>query len=91
MATRPTEKNGLGLSRLTALKEIENLKETFQLLPETSELYPNWENLIQNYEVMGKTSHDARLIAFMQTHQVTKLYTLNQKGFKKFEDIIQLV
>lgn len=40
---------------------------------------------------MGKTSHDARLVAFMQVHQINKLYTLNQKDFKKFEDIIQLV
>ncbi len=63
VATRPIEVNGLGLSFVDALNELEQLKNYFVLLPDTASIFPAWENLIAKYQVIGKPSHDTRLVA----------------------------
>jgi predicted nucleic acid-binding protein len=36
---------------------------------------------------MGKTSHDARLVAAMKVHRIDSILTLNPKDFQRFDHI----
>ncbi len=91
VATRPIGVNGLGLSVEDTYQEIQGLKSLFSILPDNKNLMDKWLKLVLDYEIKGKRSHDVRLIAFMQSHQIKKLYTLNHADFKAFEGIIELV
>ncbi len=86
----PTEVNGLALSFADALNELEQLKNCFVLLPDIASIFPVWENLIAKYQVIGKPSHDARLVAAMIAHNITHLLTFNISDFKRFTEIITL-
>jgi predicted nucleic acid-binding protein len=90
VATRPISANGLGLLAKEALYQIIELKKVFDLLPDTPDVYENWEKLLNDFEINGKTAHDARLVAFMQSHQIKQLFTLNVADFQRFEEIVSL-
>ena len=87
VATRPVEVNGLGLSAADALQELEQMKNFFVLLPDTPSIFTAWETLIRKYEIVGKPSHDARLVAAMIAHNLTCILTFNINDFKKFSEI----
>jgi predicted nucleic acid-binding protein len=91
VATRPIQQNGLGLNAEETLNEIDLFCEVFDFLPDTQDLYQKWYNLMRQYQINGKKSHDARLVAFMQTYQITQIYTLNPTDFKAFENIILIL
>ncbi len=87
VATRPLEVNGLGLSVADALQELEQMKTFFILLPDTASIFTAWETLISKYKIVGKPSHDARLVAAMTVHKLTHLLTFNTSDFKRFSEI----
>ena len=91
VATRPIENNGLGLSSKIANTEIENLLETYRMLTENDQVFYNWQKLITAHNVIGKNAHDARIVAFMVSNDIIKLYTLNKKDFERFGSVIKLV
>lgn len=82
VATRPIEVNGLGWTIEQTRSTIDQLLDRFPLLEETSQIFPNWLNLVTNGKVMGKRTHDARIIAAMRAHEVTHLLTFNPSDFK---------
>ena len=84
VATRPADKNGLGISPSEAEAEVARLKELFILLPDTEQIYPEWERLVKTYEVKGANVHDTRLVAFMLVHQLSHILTFNTKDFRRF-------
>ena len=84
VATRPADKNGLGLSPDEAQAEVARLKELFILLPDTEQIYPEWERLVKTYEVKGAKVHDTRLVAFMLIHRLSHILTFNVKDFRRF-------
>ena len=84
VATRPADKNGLGLSPDEAQAEVARLKELFILLPEREQIYPEWERLVETYEVKGAKVHDTRLVAFMLVHRLSHILTFNVKDFRRF-------
>ena len=51
VATRPADRNGLGLSPDEAQVEVARLKELFVLLPDREQIYPEWERLVKTYKV----------------------------------------
>jgi predicted nucleic acid-binding protein len=85
VATRPQDKNGLGMSSSRAAKEITALQALFRLLPYTADVLPTWERIAVTHGVAGKPSHDAHLVALMQVHGVKQLLTFNGADFKRFE------
>ena len=91
VATRPIESNGLGLTIEQAIVKVDHLKKVFVLKDEDKTIFQNWESLVSEYEVKGKTSHDARLVAGMQTHSISHLLTFNVKDFQRYHDIILIV
>ena len=84
VATRPADKNGLGLSPDEAQVEVARLKELFVLLPDREQVYPEWERLVKTYEVKGAKVHDTRLVAFMLVHRLSHILTFNVKDFRRF-------
>ena len=88
VATRPVKVNGLGLSFEQATLEIEDIKHIFSLYQDTPAIYPQWERLIRKYQVMGKKSHDARLVSAMITHNIDNILTFNTDDFLRYSEII---
>ncbi|MBO1056258.1 MAG: PIN domain-containing protein [Dolichospermum sp. JUN01] len=88
VATRPLDKNGLGLSITQAEEESEKLKNIFILELDTPQIFTEWESVVIKYQVMGKQVHDARLAAAMVAHNITHLLTFNIDDFKRFSDIV---
>ncbi|CAN5302354.1 hypothetical protein BH20ACI2_BH20ACI2_23220 [soil metagenome] len=91
VATRPDMANGLGLSSEQTENEIFQIKLQFVLKPEDETIFENWESLVTTYRVSGKTTHDARIVAAMQTHKIENLLTFNVSDFKRYSKIINVV
>ncbi len=67
---------------------IDQLCNYFPLLEESSQIFPNWLDLVTANKVMGKRTHDARIVAAMLAHRITHILTLNPKDFKFTSSII---
>lgn len=87
VATRPMVVNGLGLTVTEAALELRKLKATFTVLADTADVLPLWEELVFRHQVLGKQSHDTRLVAAMLVHNVTHLLTFNTDDFKRYTEI----
>ena len=87
VATRSASQNGLGLSPAEALDELSRIKSIFTFLDETPAIYPAWEKLVTEYQVTGKSVHDARLVAAMQAHGLKSILTFDKSGFARYAGI----
>ncbi len=87
IATRSVSENGLGFSVDQAATEIDRIKAVFPPLRDERAILDPWESLVRKYEVRGKKTHDARLVAAMLRHGVTQLLTFNASDFKRFQEI----
>jgi predicted nucleic acid-binding protein len=87
VATRPFGENGLGMDVGHATAELERIKGIFTVLPETPAIYPAWEALVRQLLVLGKPSHDARLVAAMQVHGIEDILTSDRRGFTRYAGI----
>jgi len=83
-ATRPTAANGLGLTVPECQIQVIRIKRLFRLLPDLPALFADWEALVGAYSCHGRVSFDARLVAAMRTHGVTRLLTFNRADFGRF-------
>lgn len=81
VATRPVNVNGLGWTVEQTRSTIDQLLDRFPLLEETSQIFPNWLKLVTNSKVLGKRTHDVRIIATMLAHGITHLLTFNPNDF----------
>lgn len=88
VATRTLADNGLGLTVDEAARETKKLERIFKLQPDTPTIFAEWEKLVIQHQVMGKPTHDARLVAAMMAHKMTHMLTFNTKDFKRFSGII---
>jgi len=86
-ASRPLDKNGLGLSPAAADLDLEYIEQDFNVLPENDLVYDVWRQLIAAKSVSGKQVHDARLVAFMLLYGVTHILTFNDSDFRRFETL----
>jgi predicted nucleic acid-binding protein len=87
VATRPFDKNGLGLTVDEAARETRKLRRIFKLRPDSPVIFTEWEQLVAKYQVMGKQAHDTRLVAVMKAHGLSHILTFNIDDFKRFTDI----
>jgi predicted nucleic acid-binding protein len=90
VATRPIVANGLGLSVLECQREIARIKRMFRLLPDLPTLFSEWETIVGTHACHGRVSFDARLVAAMRTHGVSRLLTFNAADFQRFAGVIVL-
>ncbi len=83
-ATRPTASNGLGFSIPECQAEVARIKRLFHLLLDLPLLFAEWEALVGAHSCHGRVSYDARLVAAMRTHGITRLLTFNGADFARF-------
>ena len=84
--TRTVDENGLGFTVEQAAGELEAIKGLFVLLPDVP-LFEEWERLVKTYGVLGKNTHDARLVAAMRMHKIARILTFNTKDFSRYENL----
>lgn len=90
VATRPVAINGLGLSVSQVAGEILRFKIDFPVLDDVPALFQVWEQLVIRHQVIGKSTHDARLVAAMIVHGVDRLLTFHRADFARYTSIIVL-
>jgi predicted nucleic acid-binding protein len=56
----------------------------FMLLHDRTDLIDRWHALVKTLGIRGLKSHDARLVAAMQTHGISRVLTFNGIDFKSF-------
>ena len=83
-ATRPIASNGLGLSVPECQVQVARVKRLFRFLPDLPTLFAEWEALVGAHACYGRVSYDARLVAAMRTHGITRLLTFNGADFARF-------
>jgi predicted nucleic acid-binding protein len=84
VATRPAAQNGLGMSAAEAAVEFATFRRLFTVLDDTPAILPEWEQLVSRLGVVGKTAHDARLVASMRVHGLNRLLTFNVGDFRRY-------
>jgi predicted nucleic acid-binding protein len=85
--TRPTDRNGLGLSVAGAQRNVQMLEKYFTVLPDSALAYGIWRQLVSEYEVIGAKVHDAYLVATMKSHGIAQIITFNTADFARYSDI----
>jgi predicted nucleic acid-binding protein len=87
VSTRPTDRNGYGLTIVEVNQRVEFIERTMTLLPDNEQVYSIWRHLVVANNVRGVQVHDARLAAVMQAHGVTRILTLNELDFLRYTGI----
>lgn len=90
VATRPKDKNGLGLSIPDCEAEVARALTVFPLLDDQPALFAEWRSLVVAHACHGKPAHDARYVAAMNTHGVTRILTFNGADFQRYPHIVVL-
>lgn len=90
VATRSQKDRGLGMDQSSADAQLSNLITSTQLLYETANVIAELRRLVVAHGVVGKSVHDTRLVATMNTHGITHLLTLNARDFSRFSGIAVL-
>ncbi len=80
VATRPVDRNGLGLKQAAALANIRALRARASLLAEDVNVADRLLNVLDDVPCSGK-----------RVHGVESLITLNAAGFSRFEQHIMLI
>ena len=88
VATRPTDVNGLGWSTIYTRNMIQQLMNRFPFVEETPQIFSNWLNIVSQNQIVGKKTHDARIIAVMRSAKINHILTLNPKDFTNIPDLI---
>ena len=88
VCTRPVEANGLGMTPIAVVQKIAEIKRLFLLLRDERAIFPEWERLMAEYQVRGKASHDARLVAAMIRHGLHNILTFNAPDFGRYAGIV---
>ena len=88
VATRPIDKNGFGWTTAQTDAEVARLETLLTVLPDNQAIYSEWRRLVVAHSVLGKQVHDARIVAAMNAHKITRLLTFNTADFKRFSNIV---
>ena len=90
VATRPLAVNGLGLTAAECQGTLLGFERLCLLLPDKPSLLAEWRALVIRHNCKGKVSHDARLVAAMRTHGLTRLLTFNVADFARYPGLTVL-
>jgi predicted nucleic acid-binding protein len=87
VCTRPVEKNGYGLGVGETDKRASVIERNLQLLPDSLAVHREWRKIVVEDAVSGVQVHDAKLVAAMRIHGVTRVLTFNQRDFVRYSGI----
>jgi len=80
----PAGQNGLGMTCGQASQWLHFFQRRFTLLPDRTKLPEYWHHIVESLSIKGFKSHDARLVAAMQTYGISRLLSFNGNDFKPF-------
>lgn len=83
-ATRPQASNGFGLNIVDTDRLLRFIERVFTLIPDGPDVYLAWRNLVMTFGVSGVKVYDARLVATMQVHGITRILTFNTHDFTRY-------
>ena len=87
VATRPADRNGLGLKLSDALGNVRAIRERTTLLAEDPKVAERLLGLLADVEAGGKQVHDANVVATMLVHGIAVIVTMNLDDFARFGDL----
>jgi predicted nucleic acid-binding protein len=87
VATRPSDRNGLGLLPGHMQRIADRIEEVFHLLPHTTEVFAEWKRLVFMHSVSGAKVHDAHLVASAVAHGIETVRTFNVDDFRRYTGI----
>ncbi len=90
VATRPADKNGLGLTIAEVMKEVASIENLLTLLPDSPRIYHQWKRIVTQHNVLGVKVYDARLVAVMNLYSLDTMLTFNTDDFKRYANIAPL-
>ena len=88
-ASRPVERNGLGLALANINFLIDQFLEDYVNLPDPTSIVEEWRRLVTTYRVSGLKAHDIRLAAYARLHEIPRILTFNVDDFKALSTEIQ--
>jgi predicted nucleic acid-binding protein len=91
VATRPADKNGLGLKQADALANARAIRSRTSLLGEDAKVADRLLGLLDEIPCTGKQVHDANIVATMIEHGINTLVTINVADFSRFGQHITLI
>ena len=87
VATRPLDKNGLGMTPEEANIEVVKFETLLPVKLDIPKIHQQWRSLVLSYGVKGVNVHDARLTAAAIVHGLTHVLTFNVRDFKRYSEI----
>jgi len=69
------------------VNQVDALLPSFTVLDEPIDAANSLRELVRQYQIQGKSIHDANVVAVMLTHGVRRLVTYNSADFERYEDI----
>jgi predicted nucleic acid-binding protein len=88
VSTRPTKaRGGYGYSVFQTEQRLRVIERACAVVSDHPNLYSTWRNLVTSHAVMGVQVHDARIVAWMMTQDVTHIITLNVSDFHRYPGI----
>ena len=91
VATRPAERNGLGLKLADALANVRALRGRTSLLAEDGKVADRLLALLDDIDCGGKQVHDANVVATMLVHGIDTVVTINLDDFTRFARRVRLI
>lgn len=90
VATRPPQRNGLGLDQADSVTNMRALSERLRVLAENEKVHLQLLALLDGISCGGKQVHDANIVATMLVHGVDTIVTTNVDDFARFEQRITI-
>ncbi len=87
VATRAAEHNGLGFPVEEAHRQVRQWQELIPALRDERGIFGVWQELVLAHSVLGKQTHDARLVAAAIRHGLTHVLTFNAADFHRYQKI----
>jgi predicted nucleic acid-binding protein len=91
VATRPVERNGLGLTLPDALGNVRAIRGRTSFLAEDSRVADRLLGLLADVECGGQRVHDANVVATMLVHGIGTVVTMSTGDFARFDRYVSLV
>lgn len=83
VATRPRERNGLGLTPQEAASHLHTFETFTTYRPDTPPVHECWRRLVLEKQISGKDAHDAGYVAAMIAHGYEHILTLDADDFRR--------
>lgn len=82
VSTRPAAaRGGYGLAVEVVEKRVQVIERLGEVLPFSAQAYQLWRRLVMNYQIVGVSVHDARIVASMQDASISHILTMNSAAF----------